>query len=135
MYSPNHLMGKIRISRLQIDGNAFAVCYWLRLMSVARVKERKHADLDFLRLTNPSQISREHHQYLEMSQAYLVRGSTCFFKSIWASEATYITNSRMKKLWKLFTSPNAVTEEMSSCHQDYETSQQVFTEWINGTYV
>lgn len=41
----------------------------------------------------------------------------------------------MKKLWKLFTSPNVVTEEMSSCHQDYETSQQVLTEWINGTYL
>lgn len=71
MYSPIHLMGKIRISRLQIDGNAFAVCYWFWLMSMAGMKKRKHADLDFLRLTNPSQISQEHHQYLEMSQAYL----------------------------------------------------------------
>lgn len=46
------------------------------------MKKRKYADLDFLRLTNPSQISQEHHQYLEMSEAYLARGSTCFFKSI-----------------------------------------------------
>lgn len=79
-------------------------------MSVAWMKKKKYADLDFLRLTNPSEISQEHHQYLEMSQAYLVRGSTWFFKIIWISEATYITNStRMKMIWKLFTRPNATT--------------------------